>query len=1794
LSLATVLSLFTVSARVQAAAAGPLALGAKLYSVDLTDVSQFNTDATANCTLTAGKDGTDDVLKLKAVYAGSSYITALFKDKSAWSGKSEYIVQTTLKLILAGQSSTSAGIALGSDVKNFYHPRLDRNGSNQRVQEIQWINGGAIAADPSVSSDPAANRPTVSLPVAYDKYYTLSAVVYGSTIDIYVDGAYVLTSAKSSDIGNNFIGLRAYGCETYVKDLSVYETAAPTVAITAPSEGAALVSAVTVTGTTTGAATAEISVSGGAPAALTLDSNGAFTHTFTPDSAGAVSVTVTAFSASGAKTASDGRSFTYSPPAPGETYLTAALGQTTGVALAGAITVNFSAAVDAATAGGVTLLKGETLVPATVSANGAVVTITPDAPLQASSEYAVSIGPDVKSPLGDGVKNPPLLLGFTTEAPVSDPLPGSDGGKIITDLGGDWKFKTDAAALGANDWSEEDTASWSGITVPGSWNSYNDELNLYVGTAWYSRSFTVGADAEGYPAYLRLDRVYHDCIVYVNGNEAGTHDGGYTTFDLRVDQYLNYGGANTVAIAVSNAYGWGVDTIRKLDTANGAWFKWGGINGGAELIVGNAARFEWQHVTPAANIADSSGTVDIEYNVTNSSSSARTYSILSIITDKADGSETARASAALSVPAGSSARVSAARVDLASVKLWDTDRPNLYTVTTVLKDSAGNVMDTVSDNIGFRSFTLNKAAGEALLNGKVFRASGANRVWDDRAYGQTEPEFVTMRDIDYMKSMGMSFGRVSHVPMNKEILDYCDEVGFMLVCEGAVWGDQNPNAFPESGMSAIWKNWMTQNGLSRLIGVNMAAQWYTEMINRDYNHPSIIAWSIGNELRGNYTEVKNYGIYMRNLILTELDATRFITEPSQSAAGGSVNDSVATSSDFVSQNSYGGFSSNATNLWNKQKMPMFWSEYGGSVNSDSLQGSSPGYQSFLNDLSSVPQVFAASSWTLNDYRSNFNATSGSAYTYNTNENRSWGATTVWGDKKLAFDNMRKASTPVQSLTLTVSGDTAAKDTVASVAAALTIKPSSLIPSYYMEGYFLKLEIRDSAGDVTGGKLISLPAIERSNPGYTGAFAFAFNVPEGGVSLVRGSVVAPTGYEIYETFSYVSVPLAVPEIKEIVTSTTGARVVFTKAEGATSYTVSYGTTSFGSSGTATLYDFVAVSGLSPDTEYQFRVTARNAKGQTAASTVVKARTQGADSPETLPPPIILHTEPIASGFYVGYIYNDWPKNGTKFEIRYRAASSETWTTRTGITSGGAYRVDGLSPGVEYVYNFRVVTDTAESCWSETISVTPEGADQERAVPEILGGVPGADRVSLTFDPVAKSTGYVIKYGLDPAAPDQTVTLHRQQINQALITGLADGETYYFSMASLNGGTLSEYSEPVPITVGDVQVEAKPIASITTNKLTFAGIATRQIEGSLINTGADPITARVVFTGVPAGFAVSDTDVNASAFETKAFQAPVTVSPETTEGEYRLMAEIWSGGDILARKEIALVVVGEGVLLYEPFDDYEAGEWTVVSGTAPTLSDGQLSMSGTTLVITGETDWRDYTIEADMTYNLTASGAAGGIVFRYYKDGEGKDNYVHARLNMSAEQGVRIEIFEFVAGTAVDAAERLFILPGEVGLDLAVSGAVHFKVVNTADSAALYVNDVYCGTLEGIRSDGGKVGFRTYQTAIKVDNLIVYTDAAVIPALTATVSAELDGGTAAVTVTVRNTTGAPVPVYVIVGVYTADGRLAAIRTDTASVDAEQAFAFGFDVSKLPPGYKIKAFVWDPAAFSPLTPPMEPDAE
>lgn len=630
-------------------------------------------------------------------------------------------------------------------------------------------------------------------------------------------------------------------------------------------------------------------------------------------------------------------------------------------------------------------------------------------------------------------------------------LPAQDSfyttGEARQSLDGQWDFTTDASVASQSD-------GWAKMSVPGNWDTH-PEYSTYSGKGWYRRTFTVPDSWKGKPIRLRFEAVFQQASISLNGQDLGSHFGGYTPFEFDVTQKLIYGGTNTLVVCADNTY------------HRGAWWPWGGISRSVELIANNDTRVVWQHIDSDPDLSMGTAQVTIHYLLHNSAVTPKDVQLGAQITYPGAPDFVASQNAHV-VLAGNAD--SPAEIDLSlpsGVHLWDFDHPHLYTLTSTLQEN-GQTLHTAKDRFGIRKIQV--TAEGLFLNGEKIRVAGFNRVGDSNQYGNTEPDSLVRTDIDLMKSAGAVMSRLMHVPQAPKLLDYLDEKGMLIYCEVPVWGGGDPEMKPNNPVTK---------------------QWLREMIDRDYNHPCIIGWSMGNELSGQYAYVASMAEYVR----TKLDSSRLVGYVSNTAGevGYNPKNDPVTVSDIAMINKYGGpvaFAGPPATVRNRwPDKPIFFSEYGVRQIGPSPNARIPQIDEVWATIEKQPYVIGGALWSFNDYRSGFKNTPASG-------NREWGVVDIDRHPKGAYWQIRKLYSPVHSITL-------ANGTV-------TVQPrtSEEIPSYALRGYQITWKLSDATDSVTAQGTIALPNLPPDAPAWSAPIPGAASAASMSVSLI-----SPTGYDV---------------------------------------------------------------------------------------------------------------------------------------------------------------------------------------------------------------------------------------------------------------------------------------------------------------------------------------------------------------------------------------------------------------------------------------------------------------------------------------------------------------------------------------------------------------------------------------------------------------------------------------------------------------------------------------------------------
>lgn len=360
-----------------------------------------------------------------------------------------------------------------------------------------------------------------------------------------------------------------------------------------------------------------------------------------------------------------------------------------------------------------------------------------------------------------------------------------------------WRFVlADSAQMSKTDYHD---THWRALNLPHDWAVEGDFLcsnpsgagggALPGGIGWYRKTFNL-QKKQGERYFIEFDGVYMNARVYINGKEVGYRPYGYSSFEYDITPYLT-AGRNVVAVRVDNS-----------DQPNSRWYSGCGIY--RHVWFTKTADVHVKHWGVHV-VANPDGRISVTADV---ESQGKAYKVRNQVFD---------------------AQGRAVGLKVRRPHLWSVDDPYIYKVRTQVL-VGGKVVDEVWTNTGFRSFRFDAKTG-FWLNGKNMKLNGVCEHHDFGCLGAVVNEDAMHRKLVRLKEMGVNAIRSSHNPPAPELLNMCDTMGLIVMDESF----------------DMWRRRKTQNDYARFFD-----EWHerdlADLILRDRNHPSILMWSIGNEV----------------------------------------------------------------------------------------------------------------------------------------------------------------------------------------------------------------------------------------------------------------------------------------------------------------------------------------------------------------------------------------------------------------------------------------------------------------------------------------------------------------------------------------------------------------------------------------------------------------------------------------------------------------------------------------------------------------------------------------------------------------------------------------------------------------------------------------------------------------------------------------------------------------------------------------------------------------------------------
>jgi beta-galactosidase len=439
---------------------------------------------------------------------------------------------------------------------------------------------------------------------------------------------------------------------------------------------------------------------------------------------------------------------------------------------------------------------------------------------------------------------------------------GDPAGADLPDFGdSDWRM-LDVP----HDWSIEDLPGQDGETVTGPFSkaSIGKMGTGYTvgGTAWYRKHFTIDKSDEGKTAYLQFDGVYMNSDVWINGTHVGNHPYGYTSFWYDITPYLKPAGqSNIVAVQVKN------------EGINARWYSGSGIYRHTWLSLVNPLHIKpWGVYVSTPEVSPENASVTVATSVVNSGTSSVTFTSLVTLFDP-EGTEVGKATTESTLQAGESTELSHV-LKIGNPSLWSIENPDLYRAEVELQEN-NNIQDGLTTSFGIRTLHFDPETGFAL-NGKNILLRGGCFHHDNGPLGSAAINRAEERKIEILKSAGFNAIRCSHNPPSPSLLDACDRLGMLVIDEAFDMWESSKMEMMNTLLPGMTEK-VTALDYSKFFKESWK-QDIQSMLLRDRNHPSVIMWSIGNEIA---EAADSSGLRIARDLVNEvkkLDTSRPVTE----------------------------------------------------------------------------------------------------------------------------------------------------------------------------------------------------------------------------------------------------------------------------------------------------------------------------------------------------------------------------------------------------------------------------------------------------------------------------------------------------------------------------------------------------------------------------------------------------------------------------------------------------------------------------------------------------------------------------------------------------------------------------------------------------------------------------------------------------------------------------------------------------------------------------------------------------
>ena len=427
-------------------------------------------------------------------------------------------------------------------------------------------------------------------------------------------------------------------------------------------------------------------------------------------------------------------------------------------------------------------------------------------------------------------------------------------GRIIKDFNADWKFNLGNDSLAFLPGYSDTT--WRILDLPHDW-SIEGEFSqdnptkqaggcLPAGIGWYRKTFKLDSIYKNKKVFIEFDGIYRNSEVWINGHYLSKRPYGYISFQYDLTRFLNFKDQdNVIAVKVDNSL-----------QPNSRWYTGSGIYRNVRLVITDPISIGYNGTSiNTTSITEHNARVNIEFWLDNYTGHSQHFSYQVKIRNSSGKLVAKSKETPYDFFESQDIQVS---LNVKDPQLWSTDHPNLYTAEIIIYNSY-KIRDIYKVSFGIRYFKFDAKNG-FFLNGKHLKILGVCNHHDLGALGAAFNKRAAERQLEILKDMGCNAIRTAHNPPAPELLDLCDKMGFLVMDESF---DEWKKKRAKKGYHIDFEDWHIRD--------------LYNFIKRDRNHPSVIIWSIGNEIREQFDST---GIEITNELVKTVklaDTTRPIT-----------------------------------------------------------------------------------------------------------------------------------------------------------------------------------------------------------------------------------------------------------------------------------------------------------------------------------------------------------------------------------------------------------------------------------------------------------------------------------------------------------------------------------------------------------------------------------------------------------------------------------------------------------------------------------------------------------------------------------------------------------------------------------------------------------------------------------------------------------------------------------------------------------------------------------------------------